>query len=211
MEITKIQQQVKNKKRYSIFIDEKYAFSVGEEVLVKYSLNKGMQLDKEFLDKVVVAEEENYALNYALNYLSRAPKTQKQIEKKMREKGYEERYIESTIKKLKEYRYIDDYDYALRYINDKKQFKKIGKNKLKQELYLKGIDKETIEATLEDTYDEDEEVERGIEIANKKLSSSKFKSMEDREKYQKLYAFLVSKGYNYDICNKIIKIIKENN
>ncbi len=40
--ITKITTQKKRKDRYNIFVDEKYAFSVDEEVLLKFHLKKGM-------------------------------------------------------------------------------------------------------------------------------------------------------------------------
>ena len=48
--ITKITVQKKQTDRYNIFTDdghgEKYAFSVDEDVLIKYQLKKGMELDE---------------------------------------------------------------------------------------------------------------------------------------------------------------------
>lgn len=43
--ITKISAQKKNTERFNIFLDEKYAFSVDADVLVKFELTKGKELD----------------------------------------------------------------------------------------------------------------------------------------------------------------------
>lgn len=39
--ITKISTQKKNTERFNIFLDEKYAFSVDADVLVRFDLKKG--------------------------------------------------------------------------------------------------------------------------------------------------------------------------
>lgn len=44
--ITKISTQKKNTERFNIFLDEKYAFSVDADVLVRFDLKKGKELDE---------------------------------------------------------------------------------------------------------------------------------------------------------------------
>ena len=44
--ITKISAQKNNEERVNIFLDEKYAFSVDLDVLVKFDLRKGKELDE---------------------------------------------------------------------------------------------------------------------------------------------------------------------
>ena len=50
--ITKITTQTKRTDRYNIFIDEKYAFSVAEEVLLKFQLKKGKEIDSLLLSQI---------------------------------------------------------------------------------------------------------------------------------------------------------------
>ena len=68
--ITKITTQKKRKDRYNIFVDEKYAFSVDEEVLLKFHLKKGMELDDLLLAEIQFHDEIQKAFTDALNYLS---------------------------------------------------------------------------------------------------------------------------------------------
>ena len=55
--ITKISQQKKDLERYNIFLDEKYAYSVHESVLVKFGLTKGMSLEDWSIDEMVYEDE----------------------------------------------------------------------------------------------------------------------------------------------------------
>ena len=46
MKITALKQQIKNPERVSIFVDEKYAFSLSLDELVKYKLKNGDELSE---------------------------------------------------------------------------------------------------------------------------------------------------------------------
>ena len=50
--ITKITTQKKRTDRYNIFLDEKYAFSVDEAVLLKFQLQKGKEIDSFVLSQI---------------------------------------------------------------------------------------------------------------------------------------------------------------
>ncbi|MER2172951.1 MAG: hypothetical protein ABS938_20245, partial [Psychrobacillus psychrodurans] len=44
--ITKIARQKNNNERYNLYLDEKYAFSLDEAVLIKYQLSKGKVIEE---------------------------------------------------------------------------------------------------------------------------------------------------------------------
>lgn len=138
-----------------------------------------------------------------MSYLSFKARTEKEIVDKLKQKGYNDNSIEYALNKLKEYNLIDDYAYGKAYIQDRQNFKKAGKRLIKQELILKGIDKELIDQLIEENVDEEEEYRRAIEIAEKKIKSLKGK---DRNTiYRRLSGLLARKGYSFDIISKICK------
>ena len=55
--ITKITRQKRNEERYNIFLNDEYAFSVDESVLVKYRLTKGMTIDEWTLGELTYEDE----------------------------------------------------------------------------------------------------------------------------------------------------------
>lgn len=207
--ITKIEVQQKNKDRFNIYLDEKYEFSLSSEVILKYNLKVKSELEDDFITDVLKAEEVARAFNYCLLLLGRSPKSEHEIRKKLTSKEYDDDTVENVIERLYSYKYLDDNDYSERFINNKINFSKDGKLKIKQALYLKGVDKSIINDKLKEIIDDNEELKRATELAKKKL-----RTMKDEEyikKRSKLYNFIVRKGFDYDTAGKAVNFaLKEN-
>lgn len=200
--ITKIEYQKKNKNRVNIYLDDKFEFGIDLNVMIKYGLSKNMELEDEFISDILIAEDKIKAYNYAIFLLSRTSKSEKQLMLKMLDKGYDEELINITIEKLKTNKYIDDDDYSERFINDKINFSKCGKLKIKQALYNKGIDIQIIDEKLSMISNEDEII-RAYELAEKKIRS--LTKEEPLKRKIKLSNFLINKGFDYDTVNKVVK------
>ncbi|WP_202709726.1 RecX family transcriptional regulator [Sporosalibacterium faouarense] len=202
--ITKVEKQKRNNKRYSIYINGEYAFGVHEDTLVKYELLKGKELDNEFIDKVIKAKEQSKGNNYALKLLSYRSRSKKEIQNKMDLKGYDKSIIDNVIYNLEKKGYIDDKQFTIEYVKDKVKLKKFGKKRLEIELIKKGIEKIVIREVIENLVDKEEEYNRALEIAKKKLRTS-YKNDEKRAQYRKLGGFLQRKGYDFDIVKKVLE------
>lgn len=206
--ITKIEQQKKNSNRYSIYIGDEFSFGIHENILVKFRLAKGMDLEESFIEEVLKEEEQNKANSYALKLLSSKARSENEIIDKMRNKGYEKDNIDKAINYLKQYGYIDDKEYALNYTRDRMRLKKLGHQRIKSELYQKGVKKEILEEALDELIDKDDEYERALELAQKKVSST-YKNDDKNTQYRKLGAFLQRKGYSFDTIKKVLnKVLK---
>lgn len=198
MIITKIQPQ-KNDKRVNIYIDGEFAFGLMLETQYKYNLKEGMDIDIDFIETVLLEEEQLKAKNIALNFLTHRKRTAKEITDKLKEKGFEESIVEKTLDYLKNYGLVDDKDYANSFVKDKVKLNKHGPQRIKYDLYRKGISQEIIEEVLM----KDDEYPRALELAKKKMSSYK---NDDRDKiYRKLGGFLQRRGYSYDCISKVLK------
>lgn len=201
--ITKIEEQVKRKGRYNIFINDDFALGVDEDVVLKYHLTVGKEVTEDYVESVVRAEETSKAFGYAVNLLSFRSRSTGEIRSKMKQKGYEDTDIEIVIEKLLHYGYLNDKQFATQFVHDKQKFKKAGRNLLKQELFYKGVDKEIIEEVLGEKVNLEEEYERALELATKKARTL---TKDDRTaKYRKLSGLLVRKGYSFDLISKVIK------
>ena len=198
MVITKIETQKRND-RVNIYIDGEFAFGIMAEIQYKYDLSEGMKIDQEYIDKVLMAEEQSKANDQALRFLTYRQRSKKEIINKLKEKGFSENIIENTLAYLKEYNLIDDLEFARSFVNDKINLNKFGPERIKYELYRKGISPEIIEEVLA----EDEEYDRGLVLARKKLSS--YKNDNRDAKYRKLGGFLQRKGYSYECISKILR------
>ena len=116
-------------------------------------------------------------------------------------KGYDEEIIQETISYLKEQKLVDDRRFAEGFVKDKINFNKLGKYRLKNELYNKGISGDIIDEVLSENCDD--ELERAMELGRKKLPS--YKNDDKNAIYRKLGGFLQRKGYSYDCISKVMK------
>ena len=199
MIITKIEPQ-KNEERVNIYLDGEFAFGLMKEIQYKYGLTEDMNIDREYIDKVLMAEEQSKANNYALKFLAYRQRSKKEIIDKLAEKGFEDKFIENTLVYLKSYDLVDDLEFAKSFAKDKINLNKQGPQKIKYELYKKGISKEIIEKVLDE---DDNEYNRALELAKKKLPS--YKNDDRNAIYRKLGGFLQRRGYSYECVSKVLK------
>ena len=199
MIITKIEPQ-RNEERVNIYLDGEFAFGLMKEIQYKHDLSEDMNIDKEYIEKVLMEEEQTKANNYALKFLGYRQRSEKEIIDKIKKKGFEDEFIENTLVYLKSHDLIDDMEFAQSFMKDKINLNKYGPQKIKYELYRKGISQEIIEKVLDK--DEDE-YNRALELAKKKLPS--YKNDDRNAVYRKLGGFLQRRGYSYGCVSKILK------
>ncbi|ASW42592.1 recombination regulator RecX [Clostridium isatidis] len=200
--ITKIEEQKKNKDRVNIYIDDEYAFSLSKEVLIKEGIKLKEKVDIDRIKKA--AKEDDYlkCKSAALKIIDRSYKTEKEIWGKLLKKDFDIETINRTISFLKEYNFLSDIDYAKMYIKDKS--KSQGKNKIKYNLLKKGLNDTLIEQEISKINSEEEE-ETAYYLANKKYNILIKREKDNYKLSQKLYRFLVTRGYSYEIASKVIK------
>ena len=189
MIVTDIKPQAKNTKRVNLYLNGKFYCGLELFTVMKHRVKIGNDYtEKEIID-IQIAEEEGVCFNYALNLLSKSVKTEKEIIAKLKKRGYVSEIIDKVIFKLKDYGYVNDEEFAEKYINSYSKNK--GKRLLKNELKLKGVS----DAIIEDKFlSVENELETAIKIAEKYVKNKPT----DIKTKQKCYKYLLSKGFSYD-------------
>ncbi|CAI3552955.1 MAG: recombination regulator RecX [Clostridium neonatale] len=202
--ITKIEIQKNNKDRVNIYLDGEYALAINAELIYKENLKVKDDVDISKLQEI--AEKESYirCKESAIKIIERSYKTEKEIRDNLKQKGYEEKQINNSIDFLKEYNFINDNTYAKAFIKDKLSSK--GSQKIKYDLMKKGIAKDIIEENLIKV-DKNEEKEVALNVGRKKYESIRRKESDNYKLSGKLYRFLISRGYAYDIVKDVVKEI----
>lgn len=140
----------------------------------------------------------------ALRILERMPRTKKQLRDKLvGDKRYSDEIIDMVIAYVEEYHYIDDRQYAVDYINNRKLTK--GIRVLLYELRNKGIEEDILDELKEEFSDMDStEAIRNL-IRKKGIDPNN----EDRKQRERLYRFLLSKGFSYSDISSVFSNIEE--
>ena len=178
--ITKIEQQKKNEDRVNIYVNDEFFTAIFKELVFTFNLKKGDEIDEEYLKSILSDEMYLKAKNKALNILSKAD----QAEKKIREKlstDFEEDTINRVIEFLKKNNFINDNLLAQKIVNTNLNLNKCGKNRIKQNLYNKGLDESAINEAMSDI-DSDAEFDNAMYLAKKRYE--RVKNEDKRKVYQ---------------------------
>lgn len=174
---------------------EKYNLSLNQ--IIKYKLEKDEEVDFSTLIEKINIDNIQIAFNKALDLLTLKDYTSFEIKSKLSKKGYTDEVIENVFEKLLSYNFINDEKYAKNYANYAKKYKKHGKTKILYTLKQKRISNSILN-NIE--FDSNIELQYALTLGEKKL-----KTLQNSDKKKdKLYRYLLSKGYEPNICLKAI-------
>lgn len=135
------------------------------------------------------------ALEYAMKILSKRAYAESEIRLKLQKKSYSKSEIDQAVEDCKRYSFINDEAYAADYavlLNSRG----CGSILIRRKLAMLRIDEVYIDAALARVKDVEFEAARSaFDFKKRMLSREKDKF----KKKQKLYAFMVSRGYPFDI------------
>ncbi len=196
MKITAIKAQVKREGRYSIFVDGKYAFSLSAESLLETGLVNGQELGEADILAYKKLSSDDKAYGLTLEYVVRRMRSEGELHDYFRRKKYEPELAEQITTKLKRGGYVDDTEFARRWVENRRLLKATSIRRLQLELRQKKVSSDIIQAVLA----EDETDERQVlrELVAKKRKQSRYQDD------QKLIAYLARQGFSYEDIKTVL-------
>lgn len=183
------------KKKFHILFDSGEEIEISEETLIESGLYKGQEVEDEIIDKLKFADEKTEALLLSYRFLQRN-KTEKQLIDYLYKNKISGEIIDTVIPILNEKKYLNDEDYARRYLNDAMNIKKYGKIKIIYMLRSKGIKNDIIEKIMRD-YDYETEYLNAEDLLSKKLDAEE----KDPKKINSAKKYLQGRGFEFEIIN----------
>ena len=130
--------------------------------------------------------------DYSLKLIAIKDRTEKEIRTKLKEKNYDELQIEEAVEFLVSYGYINDSRYAEHFTNDAINLKKWGKARIRTELLRKGVDRDTIDKTLQEAFSEIDP-DRLLSQMESRFGNADFSNMKERTR---IFNFYLRRGYS---------------
>jgi regulatory protein len=188
--ITAITQQVKTPGRYSVFVNETFAFALSEGGLLNSKVYVGQELSADDL----AAHKDSAALDKAygltLRYVARRLRSEWELNEYFRRKDIDEETGRQILARLREYGYVDDRKFAESWVQNRRLLKDVSKLRLALELRQKHVPDEIIRQALEE--DETSDVDTLRSLIAKKRQQSRYADQ------AKLMQYLARQGYRYD-------------
>lgn len=204
---------IKKIQRNKLYLDNEEIMDVSPLIRQKYNLKVNDDIESLYDDISYEA-----SLEKGIFIISLKDRTKKELQKKLNEKYFNTKMVQKAVQKLEELGYINDLDYTISYINNRKY----GKNRISYNLFQKGINRETIDKAyniIEEEMEkniEDRKLEKAILKHRKKLlvdDEEKDTSLEGKMKRlkeeQKVIQSLARQGFEIEKIFSKLKEFKE--
>ncbi len=180
-----------------ISIDGAYTMTVDATYWYGLGIKNKTEIDEEELAQLKSRVNSRRAFNKAIELISRREHSRKEIITKLTQRSYGD-VADETADELERLGYLDDERFARMYANELKQRKTMGKRRISQELYIKGISRDIIQDVLDEI--EENPCEEIIEVINQKY----YRYLDDEKGRNRAINGLVRLGYSYsDIKNAL--------
>ena len=189
-------------KKYEVYLNDEFAFELYKSEIKACGIDKGQEMDLNLYEKLIYEVVGKRAKKRAMHILEKQDKTEHQLREKLKESRYPKESIECAIAYMKEYHYIDDLAYGIRYVEYRSKDK--SKRQLMQELYQKGISLRIADEILQSL--EIEETSAIEKLILKKCRN--VEALEEKQK-QKIIGSLMRKGFSYSEVEKVFRKLVE--
>lgn len=202
--ITSIVRQKNDKRRASVFLDEEFAFGVCDESVEQFRLRKGDYIDSELFQKITDFNYFVEAKRIALHFLNYRARSEKEIRERLQKEDIPQPIILRVLEFLKEQNFIDDAAWSKAFVNDKLVRKDVSSKQLAFGLAQKGVPKEVIEEAIASLHEAETDEARALRAAEKRWPRILRSEQDPKKREQKLYTFLASRGFGFDVIKKVI-------
>lgn len=201
MIITKITESSKSFSK--IYADGEFLMPLANELIKKYALSVGSEIDIEKFSELSHAAQVRKARERMLYALDRRLHSEKELRDKLK-KDYPSEVIDEAIEILKGLNLIDDSKFALAFASDRKSFSKKGPYIVAAELSQKGVSREIISEAIESVFsDREEQLETAIRLILKYESE-----IDTPNGKRKAYALLARRGFESSVINAAIRSVE---
>lgn len=166
-----------------------------EEVTWRKRVRKVDEKDRVVTDEVQSRER---TMNRAVKLLAAKPRSVRELRERLLEKPWtNEKIVDTVIGRLKEYKYLDDEQFARDLAVSKLRQRPQGKRKLEHAMSQKKLDKPVVERAIADAFEKLPETEL-IDLAIEKRLRIKGRPA-TRDELKKFYDHLLRQGFSYDL------------
>ncbi len=190
MKITSIKRQIKRGDRYSVFVAGKYAFSLGETVMLDSKIVTGQELDESEIAELKKLSSDDKLYNLTLRYVAMRPRSHWEVAFYLQRKGASPALIEQITNKLSHLGLLDDAKFAQAFVNDRRLLRPTSRRKITLELRKKHVADDDIKAAVGS--DRQNETTALQAIIERKRRQTRYQDD------QKLMQYLARQGFNYD-------------
>ena len=204
MHITALEPQANNPERINLYVDGRFLLGIDAAIVLQMGLQLGQELLPDQLEQLRREEAEQRAVDRALNYLSFRPRSREEVRRYLRRKETPPEIIDAALARLDRLDFVNDHNFAEFWIGTREQFSPRGARALKNELRMKGVDREVVNELVDDEQDG----ERALRAGRKKaMLLVNIPDMDYATFRNRLGSFLQRRGFGYEVTTRTVRAL----
>ncbi len=204
MQITDLEPQVNNAERVNVYVDGRYLLGVNAAIVLRMELRIGQELLPEQLEQLRSEDAEQQAVDRALNFLSFRPRSREEVRRYLQRKETPPYIIEAALARLDRLDFVNDRAFVEFWVENRDKFNPRGSRALKNELRMKGVERDIVDELV----DKDQDEELALRAGRKKASSlAHLPGMDYPTFRNRLGGFLQRRGFGYEVVAHAVKAL----
>lgn len=204
MRITALEPQSNNPERINLYVDGRFLLGVSAAIVLQMGLRLQQELSPDQLEQLQSEEAEQRAVDRALNYLSYRPRSREEVRRYLRRKETPPEVIEAALARLDRLDFVNDRTFSGFWIESREQFSPRGARALKNELRMKGVERDIVDELVNDEQDE----ERALRAGRKKaLALVNAPGIDYATFRNRLGSFLQRRGFGYQVTARTVRAL----
>ncbi len=200
--ITSLQAVNRSPDRISVHIDDRFAFSLHQDVALEFGLAKGKSLGVEEQERMVRRDLVWKARAAALRYVTYCDRTVAEVRRRL-QKTYSDEVADEAVGHLETMGLLDDRAFAEAYAERRFRREGHGPARVRADLSKKGVAPAALDEALGKVFcEEDALADRAAEMGRarwRRLSSEP----DDMKRTRKVCDYLLRRGYSFDLARRV--------
>lgn len=201
--ITLLRAPNKSPERISVHIDDRFAFSLHQDVVLEFGLAKGKSLGVEEQARMVRRDLVFKARVTALRYMAYRDRTAAEVRRRLC-KTYSEEVVDEVVERLHASGLLDDRAFAEAFAERRFRQEGHGPARVRADLIRKGVASAVLEAALDAVFSEQDALaDRAAEVGRtwwQRLS----REPDEMKRKKKVCDYLVRRGYPFDLARRVV-------
>jgi len=141
------------------------------------------------------------ALSYACRLLNIRPRSEHELKDRLFKKGFGQATVNETVASLKEKGFLDDFKFAILWVESRMRANPKGGMLLRKELKAKGVPAQAIEKALAESKEDESLVAKSLTARE----MEKLKGVPKEKVRRRLFGYLARKGFKFDLIEDIVR------
>jgi regulatory protein len=168
-------------------------------LIIEHGLAAGVHIDVDSMTQLLNADDLIAAKAGAARQLAYRPRSVAEIRSALSQRGFRPVTIDAVVERFTELGYLDDAEFANRWISNREALAPRGKRLLRQELRQKGVQSDLVEESIEQA--DLDEFESALRIATNRFE--KMAGVERDTQRRRIAGYLERRGFGYDAVRSV--------